>query len=465
MKPKDTSSSSEGRPRTAPELPKLPDEMTGADSTCPSCGGVGFRILDVPVGHPDFGKAVPCACKEEERVWRRLESYRSVSHINDFAHFSFENFDPKREGLSLPQQRELATVWKQCRAYVAEPKGWLLLTGSYGTGKTHLAAAIANGRLEAGHPAVFIVLPDLLDYLRSTFNPASNVSYDTVFEEVRSARMLILDDFGTQNGTPWVQEKLYQLLNHRYVARYPTVITTNQRLTEIDQRLRSRFEDTHLVTRFDLQFPDYRAGMSASYIDLSTLRDHSQKRFDTFDERLAYLDRKGIENLTRVKQAARHYAENPLGWFVLLGVHGSGKTHLAAAIANEWLYDGFPEVMFVSVPDLLDFLRATFSPDSPVTYDRRFDEVKRIPRLVLDNLGMESASPWAREKLFQLLEFRYNKGLPTVITTSSPPEKLDPWFESRIADPHRCQTWLLNVSGYRGSRDQTERKGRGSYRS
>ena len=66
--------------------------------------------------------------------------------------------------------------------------------------------------------------------------------------------------------------------------------------------------------------------------------------------------------------------------------------------------------MFVVVPDLLDHLRATFSPTSTVSYDRRFEEIRTTPLLVLDDLGTQAMTPWAREKLYQLFNHRYNAG-------------------------------------------------------
>ena len=68
-------------------------------------------------------------------------------------------------------------------------------------------------------------------------------------------------------------------------------------------------------------------------------------------------------NLRFAYDLAQQYAENPEGWLVLFGGYGCGKTHLAAAVANERHMHGEP-VIFVTAPDLLDHLRATFSPDS-----------------------------------------------------------------------------------------------------
>ena len=86
------------------------------------------------------------------------------------------------------------------------------------------------------------------------------------------------------------------------------------------------------------------------------------------------------------------------------------------------------------VPDLLDHLRATFSPQSNTTFDRRFDEIRTTPLLVLDDLGTQSMTQWVREKLYQLFNHRYNAELPTVITTSDSLDEMDARIRSRLLD-------------------------------
>jgi DNA replication protein DnaC len=89
------------------------------------------------------------------------------------------------------------------------------------------------------------------------------VRYDQRFEEVRSVGLLVFDDLGTQNMTPWVREKLYQILNHRYNAELPTVITTSNTLEEIDPRIRARMLDSRLCTVFAITAPAYLGGSKA----------------------------------------------------------------------------------------------------------------------------------------------------------------------------------------------------------
>jgi DNA replication protein DnaC len=164
------------------------------------------------------------------------------------------------EGLDADKLKSLEKALKVATTFAEKPKGWLVLTGPYGCGKTHLAAAIANSRTDLGDPPLFVMLPDLLDHLRATFSPNSNTSYDRRFDEIRTAPLLILDDLGTQSMTPWVREKLYQLFNYRYNAELPTVITTADTLDEMDARIRSRMLDARLCSIYAITAPAYHGG-------------------------------------------------------------------------------------------------------------------------------------------------------------------------------------------------------------
>ena len=106
------------------------------------------------------------------------------------------------------------------------------------------------------------MVPDLLDHLRATFGPDSRVSYDQRFEEVRTAPLLILDDLGTESATPWAKEKLYQIINYRYVARRPTVFTTVLKPEELDLRIRTRFLDETRCSMIPILAPSYRGGQA-----------------------------------------------------------------------------------------------------------------------------------------------------------------------------------------------------------
>jgi DNA replication protein DnaC len=132
-----------------------------------------------------------------------------------------------------------------------------------------------------------------------------------------------------------------------------------------------------------------------------------------------------------------------------MGIYGCGKTHLAAAIANHLHQQGHP-VRFEVVPDLLDHLRATYTPSSPTSYDKRFEAVRHAPFLVLDDLGSQTTTPWAREKLYQIFNYRYQAKLPTVITMRESLEEADPWLASRMLDHSLCTVYTILAPSYRG---------------
>ncbi len=429
-------------------------------STCSICGGLGYVRTNAPVGHPDFGKLVPCTCRLAELAERRISALRSIGDLETLSRMTFETFIPEGHGLPPDKQANLRWAYEEAKSFAENPRGWLVLKGGYGCGKTHLAAAIANACIERGQPVLFITVPDLLDHLRSAFAPTSVADYDARFEEVRTAPVLILDDLGTESGTTWAQEKLFQIFNYRYNARLPTVITTNRDLEEITLRLRSRLVDPDLTRIVSITAPDFRrAGVAQDQSDLSSLSLHTQQTFETFDLRKGELPRDEEENLKRALDLARAFAEQPRDWLVFTGTYGCGKTHLAAAIANYRAAKGQP-VLFVVVPDLLDHLRATFNPQSTVTFDQRFEEVRRTPLLVLDDLGTESATPWAREKLYQIFDYRYNARLPTVITTATPIEELDPRLATRMLDVSRCTPFAILAPAYRGGATRRKKTAR-----
>jgi len=405
---------------------------------------------DVPVGHPDFGKAVPCQCKLAELQERRLRDLRKASNLGLLSNLTFETFVPDGYGLNKELSANLRAAYEAAKAYAADPQGWLVLRGKYGCGKTHLAAAIANYHIALGQPVLFVVVPDLLDYLRATFSPYSPVSFDERFDSVRTAPLLILDDLGTQSATPWAREKLFQILNYRYNAKLPTVITTNQSPEEIELRLRSRLTDPDIVHPVTILARDFRGSM-AEQSDLSTLSQHSHQTLRNFllrsRENLRPEQRR---SLRAAKDAAKVYAQDPQGWLVLTGPYGAGKTHLAAAIANH-LADSGQAVLFVVVADLLDHLRATFSPSSPITFDKAFGEVRSAKFLVLDDLNSSGATAWAQQKLLQLFDYRFNAVLPTIITVATESE-LHPRLKARLFDRSHCLIVSLDVPSYGGQR-------------
>jgi DNA replication protein DnaC len=234
-------------------IPIGPDSRTGSrtgpEPSCPRCQDAGWVRLEVPVGHPNFGRVFPCDCKIQEQRERARDSLQRLSNLDAFQQHTFDDFDVV-EGTE--------EAFEEVLAFANEPAGWLYLRGGCGVGKTHLAVAAGLHIRRSNQNVLFAVVPDLLDHLRATFDPGRGVAYDDRFNAIRSAFLLILDDLGTENTTPWAREKLYQLINYRYNERLPTIITSNQEHKMIDERILSRLLDTHLTRDIKIDAHDFR---------------------------------------------------------------------------------------------------------------------------------------------------------------------------------------------------------------
>jgi DNA replication protein DnaC len=416
------------------------------DSICPVCKGAGFIHPLSASGQPDFGRVVPCRCSHQGLKKEKLSQLQQYSNLGALSRLTFDSLSPTGRHTDVVLQQNFTRAYEAAKAFATEPKGWLILVGPSGSGKTHLACAIANFRLNQRQSAFYIGAADLLDHLRSAFSPSSEVAYDELFERVRNTPLLILDDLSMTATTPWARGKLEQLLDYRFNMRLPTVITTDTPIEEFDESLKGHLADSELCNICVIQGKSTLTLEHIGSIELEALRE---KSFDNFDYKLSNLSPEKRQSLEQSYEFAVNFAKSPEGWLVLMGVNGCGKTHLAAAIANFLRREG-KQVLFIEVTDLLDYLRSAFNPESRVSYDELFEKIKKAPVLILDDFGEQAATPWAQEKLYQLMNYRYNAKLATVITTCLSLDEIEPRISSRMADASISTPLNINAPHYKG---------------
>lgn len=114
----------------------------------------------------------------------------------------------------------------------------LLIMGPCGTGKTHLAFAIANHLLSQGTPVIAMTAIELLGRIKRTYaKNAGGVDEDDILRTYAAVPLLVIDDLGKERASEWTASTIYSIIDRRYNAMLPTIITTNYSEAELIDRL------------------------------------------------------------------------------------------------------------------------------------------------------------------------------------------------------------------------------------
>lgn len=183
------------------------------------------------------------AAEEEMKMrWKVLEIIGASGINARFLRRTFETYQ-----VTPDNQR----AFRACKSYAEtfrdkllinnpDPgRNGLFITGPKGTGKTHLASAIANEIMHGGTAVICMTMIDLLDKIKSTYEQRKqrNASEGNILKAYKEVPLLIIDDMGKEPPTEWAVSKIYAIINARYEAYLPTIITTNYTDSELVRRL------------------------------------------------------------------------------------------------------------------------------------------------------------------------------------------------------------------------------------
>lgn len=122
--------------------------------------------------------------------------------------------------------------------------GLYLWSETKGSGKTMTACALANELLEQGYQVRFATSARILREVRNTYKDNAEYTENQMLADLKTCELLIIDDLGVEKITDWVQEKMYEIINERYLAARPTIFTANTDIKDLpyNERVSSRIE-------------------------------------------------------------------------------------------------------------------------------------------------------------------------------------------------------------------------------
>lgn len=175
--------------------------------------------------------------KEDENKQRqyRLDRLRDYSMMDShFEQCRFENFkiDKYNQGL-----HKMALGYCEKWQDMKRDNVGFLLYGPPGTGKTYLSFCIANALLDELVPVIAISSIGVLNRIKQTYNSYGKEAEADIINALKSASLLVLDDIGAENDTPWVREKLYEIIDSRYRDGKPMICTTNLTRKQLKDKL------------------------------------------------------------------------------------------------------------------------------------------------------------------------------------------------------------------------------------
>lgn len=196
--------------------------------------------------------AVQCACVWQRAVFNKFKASRLPLRMSEytfdnfkFKYYSKQSIDPVK-GITYYESARLAyqAACKFVEDFLKNPHtDGIIYTGQVGSGKTFLACCIANALIQKGKVVLFVVVPELLDMIRASYDPnrqSAEFSEQELLDTAREVPLLILDDLGAHNYTEWTRNKLYSIINYRLNHVLPTIITTNINLEDLEEYLGER---------------------------------------------------------------------------------------------------------------------------------------------------------------------------------------------------------------------------------
>lgn len=175
------------------------------------------------------------ACKYKEKLIKETEHYKYVALYN--APSNMRGADMKKIYTKDSTRLDVISwLMKYLENYPNNKKG-LYLHGNFGSGKTYLISAMFMELAKKGYYSTIIFFPEFLTEIKGTF--ANNQDSRDLIYDVKTTKLLLIDDLGAENMTAWVRDEvLSPILQYRMDNKLPTFFTSNLSLKDLENHLR-----------------------------------------------------------------------------------------------------------------------------------------------------------------------------------------------------------------------------------
>lgn len=227
-------------------------ETSKASDVCPICQGNEWILIK----KDGVECAVPCKCREKAVMSRRLrfadipEAFRGID-LKSFRMDVYRKPDSKKM---------VSDACKIIKAYLDDfvnqkerGMGLYIWSRTKGSGKTRIAVGIAN-ELMKNYSVKFAVSLTILQEIKNTWRRDTECSENQLLDALYTTAILVIDDFGVERPADWINDKMYQIINERYINRKVTIFTSNDPLETLqyDDRITNRIKER----TYQIVFPE-----------------------------------------------------------------------------------------------------------------------------------------------------------------------------------------------------------------
>lgn len=234
-----------------------PQKMHSTIGTCDKCKGTGYYLYTDENGY-DFARECECG------ILRLLRQEKMLNFLNipkGFENYRLKNFrtdvyttDDSKSAIEIVVKA--IKYWlANLDSMIERGKGLYIFSGTKGSGKTRIACSIANELMEKHNLMVkFSTSMQIINEIKASWDKDGQISESRLLEQLISADILIIDDFGVEEVKGWIAERFYHIINGRYIERKVTLFTSNVEIKNLDydERITNRIKEMC----YEIPFPE-----------------------------------------------------------------------------------------------------------------------------------------------------------------------------------------------------------------